>query len=386
MLQAVIWRGRKAGLKKGIVLYALYKENWIGGIYYIKSMALQLVQNNDVIKKYNVFIMTNTDCKNYYCDIDSRIHVIVLKERKFLKVSKFFNMIRYHIRYRYPHEKDVKILGLKSIQWIPDFQDSYYPELFTAEELEFRKKRNERTAKSNQPLVLSSETCISDFRKFYSPVNSNIHVVHFVSYISDIISELTLEYETMVLKKYDIEQEKFACIMNQFWQHKNHMVAFEAVKNIVEVSENEDFIIVMTGLMEDYRNPAYIQSLKEMADHPKVASHIRLLGLIDRKEQLAIMKNAAFVIQPSLFEGWGTVLEDAKVLDKTVLLSDIPVHREQKHDKSIFFDPYDSKKLAQLIIEEFSKKHDDDLNKGIEDMYRRAKEYSKELEDLFMSL
>ena len=53
-----------------------------------------------------------------------------------------------------------------------------------------------------------------------------------------------------------------------------------------------------------------------------MAGSIRLLGFVERTEQLCIMKNAAFIVQPSLCEGWGTVLEDAKVLDKAVLLSD----------------------------------------------------------------
>lgn len=65
-----------------------------------------------------------------------------------------------------------------------------------------------------------------------------------------------------------------------------------------------------------------------------MAGSIRLLGFVERTEQLCIMKNAAFIVQPSLCEGWGTVLEDAKVLDKAVLLSDIPVHREQKNENA----------------------------------------------------
>jgi glycosyltransferase involved in cell wall biosynthesis len=102
-----------------------------------------------------------------------------------------------------------------------------------------------------------------------------------------------------------------------------------------------------------------------------------VLGFIDRTEQLVIMKNSEYVIQPSLFEGWGTVVEDAKVLDKTILLSDIPVHREQMNEKCILFDPYDPVELAELIAIETKKEHHDDIKKGLEDMHARAKEYSK---------
>ena len=41
------------------------------------------------------------------------------------------------------------------------------------------------------------------------------------------------------------------------------------------------------------------------------------------------MRQSVAVLQPSLFEGWSTTVEEAKSIGKTILLSDIPVHREQ---------------------------------------------------------
>ncbi len=96
------------------------------------------------------------------------------------------------------------------------------------------------------------------------------------------------------------------------------------------------------------------------------------------------MKNAEFIVQPSLCEGWGTVLEDAKVLDKTVLLSDIPVHREQKNEKCILFDPKDPAALADLIGETCGKVFHEDMEAGIAAMYREARSYALALEELFL--
>lgn len=36
-----------------------------------------------------------------------------------------------------------------------------------------------------------------------------------------------------------------------------------------------------------------------------VCANIKLLGFVERTEQLAIMKNAQFIVQPSLCEGLG---------------------------------------------------------------------------------
>ena len=153
-----------------------------------------------------------------------------------------------------------------------------------------------------------------------------------------------------------------------------------------------DYDFVFTGNLEDYRNPEYINELKAIMETEPVAGSIRLLGFVERTEQLCIMKNAAFIVQPSLCEGWGTVLEDAKVLDKAVLLSDIPVHREQKNEKCTLFDPHDPDALADLIVEtaeradrpEEAAYFAGDMMAGMANMYREAGEYAKALEKIFV--
>ena len=192
--------------------------------------------------------------------------------------------------------------------------------------------------------------------------------------------------ETEILNKYKLEKRKYIYVANQFWKHKNHIVVLEAIKRLVESTRNTFDMVVFTGRLRDPRNPEYIESITKYFEDEILKVHLSNLGFIDRTEQIAIMKNAAFVIQPSLFEGWGTVVEDAKVLDKTILLSDIPVHREQMNEKCILFDPHDPAALADLMYAESQKEHHDDVEKGIADMYTRAKEYSKGFEQLLKDL
>ena len=63
------------------------------------------------------------------------------------------------------------------------------------------------------------------------------------------------------------------------------------------------------------------------------------------------MNNSEAIIQPSLFEGWSTTVEDAKFLNKFIILSDISLHREQMKDNVIFFSKQNEKELASLILE-----------------------------------
>ena len=61
------------------------------------------------------------------------------------------------------------------------------------------------------------------------------------------------------------------------------------------------------------------------------------------------MKEARAVIQPSKFEGWGTVVEDAKAMQRPLILSDINVHREQVGKHGYYFPVDNAAELAGII-------------------------------------
>ncbi|MEZ4901449.1 MAG: hypothetical protein R2822_06650 [Spirosomataceae bacterium] len=75
--------------------------------------------------------------------------------------------------------------------------------------------------------------------------------------------------------------------------------------------------------------------------------------MIPRAHQLGLMKHALAVIQPSKFEGWSTVVEDAKSLQKQILLSRIPVHVEQMGDRAYYFEADEADELKILYARFF---------------------------------
>jgi len=78
---------------------------------------------------------------------------------------------------------------------------------------------------------------------------------------------------------------------------------------------------------------------------------VQLLGVIPRADQIQVLRCAAAVVQPSLFEGWSTVIEDAKALGRPVIASDIAVHREQLegYEAAHLFKAGDAADLATVL-------------------------------------
>lgn len=372
-----------------IIIDGYGTKNWIGGLYYRRNIIFSLLSNQKIKSQCEITVLTSPECADVFAPLKDKIKIVSIPHkfpREYLIKSRLYTLFS-GAQYVFPARgRWCKLLSVCGIDWIPDFQHNRMPEFFSKEECQNRTESFQSSAKSNCPLVLSSNDCLMDFQKYYASSRKNVYVVPFVSYIEPELKGIGRKQERDICEKFSLQGKKFAVVMNQFWKHKNHIVVLQAIKKYFQNHPEDDFYFVFTGALNDYRNPEYIQSIKDSMEDVQIREHIKVLGFIDRMEQLVILKNAEYVIQPSLFEGWGTVVEDAKVLDKTILLSDIPVHREQKNDKCILFDPYDGDMLANLIAKENKKQHTDDITAGIADMKSRAETYSKGFERLLFDM
>jgi glycosyltransferase involved in cell wall biosynthesis len=198
--------------------------------------------------------------------------------------------------------------------------------------------------RSGYPIVFSSFDVLNDFKKFYSYAQNKVFVIPFLSIIGDNYKKIN---SIDILKKYKLPETYFVC-SNQFWTHKNHIIILKALKILKE--KNIDVNIVFTGKEYDYRNPRYFSSLQKYIRKNELEKYVLFLGFIDRDEQVKIIDNSLCIIQPSLFEGWSTIVEDAKALNKYIIVSDIPIHREQIAQNCLFFNPADPSELSEKII------------------------------------
>ena len=372
---------------RNIVICASGSSNWIGGIYYARNIAFQLAVNEKISSACRIYLYVAREYAGEFDDLPPSVKVVPVKQLpgKLGSLQKLLFCVVHRAKYvLYRGSKFLRLFGSKRVNWIPDFQEKYLPEYFSAQEVQARDKSHKSDAVSSEPLVLSSVTALKDFQKFYGQEKKNVIVMPFVSYIEPIIRNSTPADDSRIIQKHGLEGLRYACVMNQFWQHKNHTVVIEALRLYYHAHQDSKLVVVFTGKLSDYRNSDYISSIEAALKAEPLSDHINLLGFISREEQIIIMKHSEFVIQPSLFEGWGTVVEDAKVLDKTILLSDIPVHREQKNSKCIMFNPHDPQELADLIASETLTAHNDDPEKGIADMYTRAKEYTGSFADFLL--
>jgi glycosyltransferase involved in cell wall biosynthesis len=233
-----------------------------------------------------------------------------------------------------------------TVRWIPDFQHRYLSHLFSADEIAARDRSIGEIAERPGVVVLSSKTAAEDFCRFYPTHLATPRVWHFCSLL-----DTTKPASHTTLEKYKLPQ-KYLYLPNQFWAHKNHIVVLKA---LVRLRDEHGMLVplVCTGAQADRRNEAHFSCLLQFIEAHGLTSQVQLLGLLDRKDQVDVLRHAAAVVQPSLFEGWSTVVEDVRATGRPIFLSNIPVHKEQNPDHCTYFDAESDQQLTEVIASQW---------------------------------
>jgi glycosyltransferase involved in cell wall biosynthesis len=358
-------------LKKIRVAFIISSNpSWLGEQNYFKSLlgTLNDLNKNDKIK---FFVFTGTDeifftQKNYknlkivkslflnkkgFTSYLKKLCSIIFKRYDpilFWLLKKFSINIVSHYR---------PIKGVKNATWFPDFQHVHYPNFFSKKEIISRNKLYLNYINYSDLLIVSSKSSKNDLLKFYKKnqiknKTKNIKILNFVPEV-----DFSTIKRKMNLKKYLDISKKYIFIPNQFWIHKNHDCVIEAMKILKD--KNQNIQCLFTGNNFDHRSPDHFNMMMSKIKKLKLKKLIKYKGVLPYKEIINLMYYSDIVVNPSFFEGWSTTVEEAKILNKSILLSNIPVHREQNPDKGLYFNPKNPMELARKIkikIKQISKK------------------------------
>ena len=250
------------------------------------------------------------------------------------KVNAIFTLNEAHLRGKN---------NIIKLYWIPDFQQLHLRQFFNREDLELRNDRYTEGCELADVIIVSSNNVKKDLEKF---APEHAHKCRISSFVSAIPSFIWDANPAVTVDKYMLP-EKFFYLPNQLWKHKNHKVVFEALHLLR--AENIFPNVVCTGNPIDHRDPDFYRNLIRQTEEWKVKDQIRFLGMVPYEDVLILIRQAVAVINPSLFEGWSTTVEESKSIGKQLVLSDIEVHREQAAPKATYFEPHNARQLADIL-------------------------------------
>jgi glycosyltransferase involved in cell wall biosynthesis len=344
------------------IIYS-YDENWIGGTYYLNNLCAALGKT-ELEKQPEIIVFTDTEetfmklkkssgypfltfypmeiRHNFFQRIINKISRTLISKNLFEK-----RPLNTELDLIFPNPTSWFFeLSPNKLYWIPDFQELKLPQFFNETELTKRKENHNFVANSNA-VVFSSKDAENDFNIQYPDSKAQRFVLNFAVHHPD-YTNINLD---SLLKKYKLPKKPYFFVPNQFWQHKNHMLILRAL--ILSKQIADDIQVFFSGKEFDHRNPDYITQIRNFVKDNHLTKNVHFLGFINRVDQLALMRHSKGLIQPSLFEGWSTVIEDGKSMGQRIIASNLNVHKEQLANNNTlhhFVDIDNEKKLSEYML------------------------------------
>jgi glycosyltransferase involved in cell wall biosynthesis len=253
-------------------------------------------------------------------------------------IDLVFESANYH-GWRFP---------IPTLAWFPDFQHRHMPQMFGKAAWGRRELGFRAALARGEHVLLSSNDAACDLRRFYPSSKATVHVVPFAVPRPAVLNSQQIDR----FRSSAGLPQRWLFLPNQFWRHKNHTLLVEALA--IARKACPDIAVVCTGSTNDPRHPDYYVNLMKRVVELELERHFIPLGMVPYEQVSALFQGAVALINPSLFEGWSTVVEEAKAMGKPMILSDLAVHKEQSNDRSRFFVRDDPVDCARAMVEQWN--------------------------------
>ncbi len=237
-----------------------------------------------------------------------------------------------------------KKLGIPALAWMPDFQHRRLPHFFPLSAYWKREIGFRAQIAGGRAIMLSSDDARHDCETFYPTTRGRTHIVSFAMPAQPSLTESEI---SNIITQYKLP-ERYFFMPNQFCTHKNHVLVAEAL--VLLRNRGSDITIVASGQPMDPRNPDYFSNLTHRINAAGISEQFRILGLVPYAHLAPLMAGSVALLNPSLFEGWSTTVEEARAQGIPMLLSDLPVHREQAGNIANYFDRHSPEALAKALL------------------------------------
>ena len=267
-----------------------------------------------------------------------RIAARIFKNRSILEAAirrRFQALIdRHAIRVAFFPSGALYPRGLRnvaSIVTLYDLQQEYFPENFSSRHLQRRREDNRYAAQNADRILTISEFTKKTVVENYGVREEKITVTHLAPRNFPVPEAISLP-------------RQYIFYPAALWPHKNHLVLFQAFSILKNTFP--ELHVVLTGT-EKQRN--MLVEIRRTAEQNGVADRVHYLGHVSDSTLYTIYKNAAALVFPSSFEGFGVPLVEAFSLGVPVVAADNTSIPEIVDGAGILVPTGDAKALADSL-------------------------------------
>ncbi len=133
----------------------------------------------------------------------------------------------------------------------------------------------------------------------------------------------------MKKRRPDVQKDNSVIFIGNIKKHKGLSVLLEAFENFYQAeSEGKKPKLLIVGSQENFRTKDSSIFEKISLINSKFPNSIEFTGFVENERLLLLLSKASFLVQPSLYEGFGIPPLQALYCGTKAVISDIPVFKE----------------------------------------------------------
>lgn len=228
------------------------------------------------------------------------------------------------------------------VSTILDLQHEVYPHYFKNGVYESRRVHyGYAIARANGILTISNHEK-NLIQKIYN--KKDVYVTYLSGYLADQFTDETAKNQ---LNQTQISETPYLIYPAIPWRHKNHYRLVEALYILKKnYPEFKDLKLILTGAKHSLSS----SNLENLINDLQMQNHVEMKGFVSDLELATLIKNAQFMVFPSLYEGFGIPIVDAMKLGTPVLTTPCTAIPEVAGDTVNYMqNPLDSQQIAKDI-------------------------------------
>jgi glycosyltransferase involved in cell wall biosynthesis len=178
--------------------------------------------------------------------------------------------------------------------------------------------------------------------------------------------------ENEVLKKYNLQSQRYFIYAGNTYPHKNIPRAIEATVRLNKKCDKYTALCSIVSFAVVSSRNIFTERIEKFVKKEKAEKQVRFLGFVPDEELIVLLKSSLAFVYPSLSEGFGLQGLEAMAAGTLLLASDIPVFKEVYKDNAIYFNSHNSSSIAKVMKDALEMKRTERARR-----IKKAQEFSK---------
>jgi glycosyltransferase involved in cell wall biosynthesis len=230
---------------------------------------------------------------------------------------------------------------MRNVVLVADIQHEFFPEFFAPEDLAERRRRfGDAISRADYVCAVSDFTRCTLIDRLAVPPEK---VITLRLAAAPLFSPERPGDEERRLEAFALRGVEYLLFPAHTWRHKNHQAALEALR-ILRDRHGLRPLLICTGAAREAQ-PA----IEEQLRRHDLQGQVRFVGYCVPEDLAAFYRNAAALVFPSLFEGFGMPVLEAMASGCPVVCSDAGSLPEVAGPAALLVDPRDHEGLAEAL-------------------------------------